>query len=164
MTVFHPASRIVLRIAIFCALGAFGLVGTASPTNKVIWLTALSFLFGSFRMARINGDQFERRFVLMFVPQPWKRWPMERFVAIETRYADESAISTILPIVVLNIWLIVWSAAFDWLIPWLGGGYELRLRSVKGGHVLVWKGNSDANFQANLVLLETATGLPIHRK
>jgi hypothetical protein len=88
---------------------------------------------------------------------------MERFTEIETRFADPSALNSIFPMAMLNIWFVVWSAVFDWMIPWLGGNYQLRLRLVKGGRVLVWQGNSDSNFQANLSVLQSATALPLRR-
>jgi hypothetical protein len=73
MTPFLPASRLWLRLAIFGGLAAFGLISDSTWGSKLIWLGGMAFLFGSFRIARINGDQFERRLVLMFIPQPCKR-------------------------------------------------------------------------------------------
>ena len=163
MTVFHPPPRLVLRVTIYAALVVFGLISSAFLFSKLVWVVAMALLFGSFRIARINGDQFERRLVLMFIPLPWKRWPMQRFIEIETRYGDASALSTMLPLAFLNVILTVWMGVFDLLIPWLGGTYQLRLRLAKGGRVLVWQGNSDGNFEANLALLQSATGLPLRR-
>lgn len=162
MTEFLPPPRLGLRLTIYVALAAFGLIGSAPWANKIIWLGGMAFLFGSFRIARFADDHFERRLVLMFVPLRLKRWPRERFIEIETRYADASGIAS-LPLPLLGFVLTLWSVVFDWTIPWLGGNYKLRLRLAKGGRVLVWQGNSDANFEGNLARLQSVTGLPLRR-
>ncbi|MSR59634.1 MAG: hypothetical protein EXS05_18660 [Planctomycetaceae bacterium] len=100
-TKFHPATRLTLRLTVFAGLAAFGLLGSADVINKLIWLAGMAFLLGSFREARISEGQFERRLVLLFIPQPWKRWPLERFFEIETKYADPSAIESMLPAALL---------------------------------------------------------------
>ena len=43
------------------------------------------------------------------------------------------------------------------------GSFQLRLRHVKGRSVLVWQGNNQANFDANLEILKKSTGLPPER-
>lgn len=100
----------------------------------------------------------------MFHPLPWKSWPLEKFHEIETKYADPTDFQAMLPGVVFFFSQILWGLLFDWLIPWLGGAYKLRLRLTRGGSVLVWQGNSDANFQANLALLQNNTSLPVTRR
>lgn len=162
-TPFRPAKRLPLRVTVFAVLAAFGLLGSAGVINTLIWLVSLAFLLGSYREAQIGDGQFERRLVLLFIPQPWKRWSLEKFYEIESKYADPSEIEMMLPGFMLFTWQLLWGALFDWLIPWMGGSYKLRLRLAKGGSVLVWQGNSDANFQANLALLQNCTSLPLRR-
>jgi hypothetical protein len=121
----------------------------------------MSFFLGSFRIARIDNGWFERRLVVCFIPLKLKRWQLERFTGIETVYKEGMYIGWVM-VIGPALWL--WSHFFDWVVPWLGGNYQLRLRHVKGGPVLVWQGNSESNFEANLAILKDNTGLAVTRK
>lgn len=158
-----PRSWLWLRIALFVAIAGFGLATGARTPSKVIWVLSAAFLLGSFRVAKIRGGQFERRMIFMFIPLKLKRWPMERFVDIETRFGDPGAMGAQLVFSIFNIFFVLWAWLFDRLIPWLGGNFQLRLKLVKGGRVLVWQGNSEATFQKNLATLEAVTKLRVRR-
>ncbi len=159
-TLLHPFPRLWLRLSIFAALVAFISIGHASWVSKLGFVFWMAFFLGSFRIARLRDGFFERRMVFMFVPLKRKRWHLERFIQIETVWHESLHIGWAL-LIGPALWL--WSHFFDWAIPWMGGGFQLRLRHVKGGPVLVWQGNSEANFEANLKILESNTALPIQR-
>jgi hypothetical protein len=149
-----------MRLAALCALAAFISIGHASWASKVGFVFCMAFFLGSYRVARLNDGYFERRLVFMFVPLRFKRWQLDRCIQIETVFEEEMNVGWALLIGPV-LWLWFWF--FDWVLPWIGGGYVLRLRHGKGGKVLVWQGNSEANFHANLEILKNNTGLPIQR-
>jgi hypothetical protein len=159
-TLLHPFPRLWLRLSVFAALVAFVSIGHASWVSKLGFVFWMAFFLGSFRIARLRDGFFERRMVFMFVPLKRKRWHLERFTQIETVWHESLHIGWAL-LIGPALWL--WSHFFDWVIPWMGGNFQLRLRHVKGGPVLVWQGNSEANFEANLKILESNTALPIQR-
>jgi hypothetical protein len=159
-TYLHPIPRIAWRVAVLAALAAFISISHARWPSKVGFCFWMAFFLGSYRVARINDGWFERRMVMFFIPLKLKRWQLERFTDIETKYEQGMNVGWAL-VIGPALWL--WSHFFDWVVPWLGGNYQLRLRHVKGGPVLVWQGNSEANFEANLAILKNITGLPVKR-
>jgi hypothetical protein len=126
---------------------------------KIVGAVMWSGWIGSYPIARIRGDQFERVMVIMFVPARAKRWSLDRFSGIqpESEQEDEFAIGW--------WWLFggwwLWSKALDWLTPWMGGPYKLWLRATSGKRVLAWQGRSEAQFRANLDMLLNRTGLSV---
>jgi hypothetical protein len=144
----------------FAALAAFASIGTASWLSKLGFCAAMAFFLGSYRVARLKDGRFERRMVIMFVPLKTRRFQLDRCTDIETHWEGGMRVEWSL---LTGAWLWIFWTLFDWLIPWLGGSYRLRLRRVKGGPALVWQGNSEANFQANLEILKNNTGLPVQR-
>jgi hypothetical protein len=159
-TVFHPIPRLWLRLSIWIALVAFISIGHASWISKLGFAFWSAFFLGTYRRARLNNGWFERWMVVMFIPMKVKRWQLERFIQIETVWEEGMHVGWAL-VIGPAMWL--WARLFDLIIPWMGGEYQLRLRHAKGGPVLVWQGNSEANFHANLEILKANTGLPIHR-
>jgi hypothetical protein len=160
MTILRPVPRLGIRIAAFAALAGFALIGSTSWMSKLGFCAAMAFFTGSYRVARLNDGRFERRTVIMFVPLKTKRFQLDRCTDIETFWEESLGIEWSL-LTGGHLW-ILWTL-FDWLVPWLGGSYRLRLRRLKGGPALVWQGNSEANFQANLEILKNKTGLPVQR-
>ena len=160
MTVLRPRPRLGLRLAAFAGLAVFAVIGSASWTSKLGFCAGMAFLFGSYRVARLNDGRFERQMVIMFVPLRFKRFQLDRCTDIETSYEEGLGIEWAL--LTGGPFWILWTI-FDWIVPWMGGSYRLRLRRVKGGPALVSQGNSEDNFQANLEILKNNTGLPVQR-
>lgn len=160
-TYLHPVPRLRLRLALFAALVAFISIGHASWVSKLAFCGWMAFFLGSFRVARLHDGWFERQMVFMFIPLKRKRWQLARFIEIETSWQESLYIGWAL-VIGPALWL--WSHFFDWAIPWMGGNYQLRMRHAKGGPVLVWQGNSDANFETNVEILKSNTGLPVRRR
>jgi hypothetical protein len=159
-TLLHPVPRLWFRLTALAALAASISIGHASWASKLGFVLCMAFFLGSYRVARLNGGYFERWLVFMFVPLRTKRWQLDRCIQIETVFEEGMNVGWALLIGPV-LWLWFWF--FDWVLPWIGGGYVLRLRHAKGGQVLVWQGNSEANFHANLEILKNNTGLPIQR-
>lgn len=160
MTVLRPTPHLGWRLAIFAGLAAFAVIGSSTWAAKLGFCAGMGFLLGSYRVARLNDGRFERQMVVMFVPLRFKRFDLTRCTDIETSYEEGLGIEWSL--LTGGPFWILWTI-FDWIVPWMGGSYRLRLRRVKGGPALVWQGNSEANFQANLKILQNNTGLPVQR-
>jgi hypothetical protein len=159
-----PNPRLVLRTCLFAGLVVFGLIGSAPWWNKLLWIAGMAMLCGTYRMARLQDGDFQRRMVWGFVPRPWRTWPLENFVEIELFYESPFNIQQIWPVALFNLCWLPMFWVFDWLFPFFGGSYKVRLRPKKGARVVVWQGNSQANFEANIEILQTATGLKSVRK
>ena len=159
-TLLHPIPRLRWRLVLFAALVAFISIGHAPWFSKLAFAAWMAFFLGSYRIARLNDGWFERQMVFMFVPLKRKRWQLARFVEIETRWDESLHVGWAL-LMGPALWL--WARFLDLALPWMGGNYQLRLRHVKGRPVLAWQGNNDAHFQANLEILKSNTGLPLHR-
>jgi len=159
-TSLYPKPRRLLRMVLFILLVAFFSINHATWISKLAFAAWMALFFGSYRVARLNDGWFERQMVFMFVPLKRKRWQLARFIEIETSFEESLHIGWAL-LIGPALWL--WSRFLDWALPWLGGNYQLRLRHVKGGPVLVWQGSSDANFEANVEILKNNTGLPLRR-
>ena len=159
-TILRPFPRLWLRLAIWIALVAFISIGHASWISKLGFAFWTAFFLGSYRVARLNDGWFERRMVFLFIPMKVKRWQLERFIQIEIIWEEGMHIGWSF---LIGPFLWLWYRFFDLILPWLGGEYQIRLRHTKGRPVLVWQGNSDRQFQANLEILQANTGLPIHR-
>lgn len=160
-TLLLPNPRLPWRIAGFAVMVAIALISTVSWPSKIGFILWMAFFLGSFRIARIREDRFERRMVLMFVPLPLKSWPLKQFLHIETKTEAGPGVGTL--VVIGFAWWIVWYV-LDWLVPWMGGNLKLRLRPPKGPRVVVWQGNSLDNFEENLRILHGATGLGVERR
>jgi hypothetical protein len=160
MSVLRPLPYLGARLGAFAAITALAFIGSTPWSAKLGFCGFLAFLLGSFRIARLCDGFFERQLVIMFVPLRRKKFQFDRCTEIEV-YAEGGIGEAWAVVPGVQIWL-MWSI-FDWLVPWLGGNYRVRLRRVKGGPALVWQGNSEANFQANLEMLQNNTGLPVVR-
>src|SRR5262245_14559486 len=154
-----PDPRLKLRLALAVPLIVIGLVSLSGwhKLGNLVWTAGL---LGTWRQARIVDKQFQRRTVVLFVPLRWKRWSLARFTDIEVVHSPGLFIGWAL--LITGAGWIIWRL-LDWIFPFAFGAIELRMRLAKGGRVMVWQGNSEANFHANLALLQSHTSLPVER-
>ena len=158
-TTLRPVRRWWLRFLIFAAVAVFPLLSSAALHKKVIFAASMAAWIGSYPVARIRGEQFERIMFIMFVPARTKRWSIDRFVSVqpESNPVDELAGAWWW---IFGNWYVLW-AVLDWMIPWVGGPIKLWLRAGSGKRVLVWQGRSEQQFHENLDLLQRRMGLSI---
>jgi hypothetical protein len=151
------------RLGIWIALCALGLISTAAAWPKFAFCLSMGLLTGSFPQAYLLDGALHKELYVLFFRVNQKRWKLSRFVQIEIDLEDRpfGSMANILKLGELlnQIW-----AWFDACIPWLGGDYKVYLRSSSGKRVLAWQGSNDEQYQANLDLLRTATGLKIDRR
>ena len=160
-TVLRPVRRWWLRLAVVAGLAAFAALGpTAAWYKKALFSVAMAAWIGTFPVARICGDRFERALFVCFVPLRTKRWPLDRFTQIETDTAELPGVET--AVFVGTQWWLIW-ALCELMFPVLGGQYKLWLRAASGKRVLAWHGASEHCFRANMETLQRRTGLPLGR-
>jgi hypothetical protein len=164
-TLLLPRPRLGIRLGLWAALAAFGLISTAPWFAKGMYSLWMAFFVGSYRQAWINEGKLERRLVLLFIPLRTKRWSLDRFAQIETRWDEPSGFLSAM-LFGPNVWILLRlnELFFDRVFPWLGGPCQLWLRAGSGKRVLAWQGHSEDDYRANLDLLQRVTGLPNVRK
>jgi hypothetical protein len=116
-------------------------------------------LTGTYRDSRVKGDRFSTRFHLAFVPLTRARCQLPGVVSIHTKYqAGQTGWGTLVLFGPVQ-WL--FGHVFDYLIPALGGPYEIWLETAKGREILAWNGYNQQHFEKNLELLHNRTGAEI---
>jgi len=158
-TILRPVRRWWLRFLIFAAFAVLPLVSRVAVHKKVIFAASLAAWVGSFPLARIRGEHFERVMFIVFLPARTKRWTLDRFVAIQPESVPQDEFAGAWWMIFGN-WWILWQV-LDWMIPWMGGSYKLWLRAGSGKRVLAWQGSRDTQFRENLDRLQRRTGLSI---
>ncbi len=131
-----------------------------APRLSLVWRLLACFmplmLTGTFRVSRIKGNWMETCLYLGFVPARRQRCKLAGVVSIGTKYGgSEPGVWTFVmfgPIQYFFGWI------FDFLIPAIGGPYELWLETAKGREIVVWQGYSQQHFEQNLQLLQNQTG------
>lgn len=154
----RPVRRWWLRFLIFLVPASMALFSGAALHKKVIFAASMAAWVGSYPLARIRGEHFERVMFIMFMPARTKRWLLDRFVGIQPESVPEDEFAGVWWI--FGNWWILWQV-LDWMILWIGGSYKLWLRAGSGKRVLAWQGSRDTQFRENLDLLQRRTGLSI---
>ena len=134
---------------------------------KVWSVAAMTLVVGSFPVARVDDEAFERGMVIAFIPLRNRRWSVGGCRRIEFGHEADDEFSTLFfsgSRRLLLGWLWLWWWFFDWAIPWFGGSCSIWLRSQRGKRILAWQGNSERYLQENLDILRKATGLPAELK
>ena len=144
-------------ILLFCA--GIALVSRVEMYKKVFFVASMAAWVGSYPQARLTGDRFERTMFIAFVPARVQRWPLDRFVSIQSDSEPQEEFAVGWWFLFGN-WWVLWNV-LDWMVPWVGGPYKLWLRAASGKRVLAWQGRSDRQFRENLDILQQRLGLPM---
>jgi len=114
---------------------------------------------GTYRRARIVETTFVAQFHFAFIPFPVQKCKLAVVGFVETIYGgSQPGLWTFIlfgPLQFIMGWI------FDYLIPALGGPYEIWLITAKGREILAWQGHNQQHFEANLELLQSQTGAEI---
>jgi hypothetical protein len=148
------------------ALGVLLIPALPSLRLGLVW-TLLScimplMLTGTYRVSRIKGDKFSTQFFLGFVPLSRAKCNLPAVVYIHTKYRQHQTGWGTFMLFGPVMWMISW--VFDYLIPALGGPYEIWLETAKGREILAWNGYNQEHFESNLELLRNQTGAEIRSK
>ena len=132
----------------------------------IVWMLLSCFLpvmlTGTYRMSRIVGESFDTQFFLGFVPLARSKCKLPGVVYIHTTFKREQTGWGTFILFGPVMWL--FSLVFDYLIPCLGGPYEIWLETAKGREILAWNGYNQQHFESNLELLHNQTGAEIRTR
>ncbi|MDZ4685740.1 MAG: hypothetical protein SH850_11795 [Planctomycetaceae bacterium] len=115
-------------------------------------------LTGTYRVSRLTGERFDTQFHLGFVPLKRLQCRLQAVVYLLTIYQSGQGWGTFFLFGPVQ-WLI--GHVFDYLIPSLGGPYEIWLETAKGRQILAWNGYNQQLFEKNLELLRSRTGAEV---
>lgn len=154
-----PAVNLKVRIPILCLL----LLPIAFTNLSPIWRVFACFmplaLSGTFRVAKVRGDVLETQLFMCFIPVGYHKCKSRSVVAIGTKYGgSEPGCATLILFGPLQF---IMGYIFDFLIPAIGGPYELWLETAKGKEFIFWQGFSQDHFEKNLELLRNQTGADV---
>jgi hypothetical protein len=151
-----PRTNVVARVIILILLLIPVWVIPGWPLQVRLGSMVLPLIFtGTFRISRIIETKFETRFFFAFFPISEQKCKLSTVGYIETVYgADQPGLWTFImfgPLQIVMTWV------FDFLIPALGGPFEIWLVTAKGKEVKAWQGYNQAYFDKNLKTLQTHT-------
>lgn len=130
-----------------------------SPVWRVLACFMPLMLSGTYRVSCIKGDWLETRLFLGFVPVRKNRCKLRTVMNIGTKYGgSEPGVWTFMLFGPIQF---IFGYLFDFMIPAIGGPYELWLETAKGREFIVWQGFSQQYFESNLELLRNQTGADI---
>lgn len=151
-----PSPNLKLRLII---LGSLLLPIIFARHIGIVWQTIACFvpvcLAGTYRHSRIRDIWFETTLYVGFVPVSSQRCKLPAVVYIHTRWNQQQ--TGVWTLFLFGPLQFIFSHLFDFLIPVLGGGYDIDLETAKGREVRAWTGNNQAQFEANVELLRNET-------
>jgi hypothetical protein len=148
--------RIILLILLVTPLPfLFG----SSPLICVLSCGLPLIFTGTYRLSRIVETTFETRFYFAFIPFPLKKCKLATVGYVETTYGNSRP--GMWTFILFGPLQFVMGWIFDYLIPSLGGPYEIWLVTAKGREIIAWQGHNQQYFDANLELLQNQTGAEI---
>lgn len=158
-----PETRWQIRIGVLAVL----LIPVGLAWNVPIVIRLLSCLLplaltGTYRVSRLRGDRFTTRFYFAFLPCTHERCNLPSIVCLHTTYKD--AQTSWVTLLVFGPLQFLLGYVFDYLIPCLGGPFEIWLETAKGREILAWNGYSQQHFEANLQLLRNRTGAEVRMR
>ena len=113
-------------------------------------------LSGTFRITRFKGEWLHTCLYLGFVPVRRHKCKLAAIVHIGTKYGgSEPGMWTYILFGPVQ-WIFSW--IFDYLIPAIGGPFELWVETARGREFIVWQGFHQGNFEQNLDLLRNQSG------
>jgi len=106
---------------------------------------------GMFRTSKIRGDRFTTRFHLAFLPVTTQRCNLRGVTYINTSYGRVgSGWGTVILFGPLQA---LFGRLFDFLMPSIGGPYQIHLVTAKGRELTAWQGSKQPEFRRVLDLL-----------
>jgi hypothetical protein len=124
--------------------------GRGLPQRLMACIVPL-ILTGTYRTSKIRGDRFTTRFHLAFVPVTSHRCNLRGVTFINAKYGHEgSGWGTV---VLFGPLQALFGRLFDFLMPSIGGPYQIHLVTAKGRELVAWQGSKEPQFRSMLDLL-----------
>lgn len=116
-------------------------------------------LTGTFRTSAIRGDRFTTRFYLVFIPVVSDSCDLRGVTFINVKFGWNGPGAWTFLLFGPVQWAFGW--LFEFLIPAIGGPYEIHLVTAKGRELVAWRGFVDSNFKSTLDMLVRLTGAEV---
>lgn len=108
-------------------------------------------LTGTFRTSAIRGDRFKTRFHLVFIPVVSHSCDLRAVTFINVKFGWNGPGAWTFLLFGPVQWAFGW--VFEFLMPAIGGPYEIHLVTAKGRELVAWRGFVDSNFKSMLDML-----------
>jgi hypothetical protein len=147
----RPAVRVVVLLVLLIPV-AFA--SRLSVPERLLSCFVPLILTGTYRTSTIRDDRLATRFCFAFYPVVSSRCKLQSVIALNVKYGHVgSGMGTFL---LFGPAQVIFGRVFDYLIPAVGGPYQIHLVTAKGRELVAWTGFNDEKFQTTLELL---TGL-----
>ena len=144
----RPIVRVVVLVLLLVPVV---LASRLSVVERLLSCFVPLMLTGTYRIATIRGDKFVTRFFFAFYPVVTRRCKLPGVIALNVKYGHVgSGLGTFF---LLGPAQMIFGRIFDFLMPAIGGPYQIHLVTAKGRELVAWQGFSDARFQSTLDLL-----------
>jgi hypothetical protein len=127
---------------------------------KLVSFALVAVLVGSTREARIVGPELVAQQFIAFLPLAPQRCKLPFVVEILAANRKDVGAADWLLMGGFN-WFM--DRIMQWVWPWMAGELELWVVTARDKRMLVWRGNSDEEFQVNLAALISTTGARVTR-
>jgi hypothetical protein len=108
-------------------------------------------LTGTFRTSRIRGDRFTTRIHVAFLPVVSQRCNLRGVTFVDAKYGRiGSGVGTFL---LFGPMQVIFGRVFDFLMPSIGGPYQIHLVTANGRELVAWQGFAEQQFRSMLDLL-----------
>jgi hypothetical protein len=116
-------------------------------------------LAGTFRTSSIRGDRFRTSFHIGFFPVSTQRCNFRGVSSINVKYGwDSPGLGTFL---LFGSNQVVFGWLLDFLMPSVGGPYQIQLTTAKGRELMAWQGFAESRFRNTLDLLTRMTNAEV---
>jgi hypothetical protein len=110
---------------------------------------------GMYRTSKIRGDRFTTHFHVAFFPVTTQRCNVRGVTHINTHYGHVgSGWGTF---ILFGPMQVIFGRLFDFLMPSIGGPYQIHLVTARGRELTAWQGSKEPEFRRILDLLLSVT-------
>lgn len=155
-----PAVRLWPRVIVLMILLAPVLIAPRlTPALRLIACIVPAALAGTYRVTRLREGWIDTRLFVGFIPVIHNRCKVATVVALGVKYGEGDGGMGAL--IIFGPAQYLFGYIFDFLIPAIGGPYELSVETAKGREFLVWQGFNQEYFEKNMELLKSQTSAEI---
>jgi hypothetical protein len=152
----RPGIRVVVFLILI--LPVFFLSSLDWDARLLSCITPL-LLTGTFRTALIRGDRFRSRLCIGFIPVSRHQCNLRGVASVNVKYGwDGPGIGTFL---LFGVGQVIIGWVLDFLMPSIGGPFQIELATAKGREMMAWQGHSETRFRSTLDLLTRLTNAEV---
>jgi hypothetical protein len=152
----RPGFRVVVLVILLLPIFLFSSLEWEARLLSCI--TPL-LLAGTFRTAIIRGDRFRSRLHIGFIPVSRHECNLRGVASVNVKYGwDGPGIGTFL---LLGVGQVIIGWVLDFLMPSIGGPFQISLATAKGREMMAWQGHSESHFRSTLDLLTRLTNAEV---